>query len=449
MDSRGVRLRKIFAALGIVAVGFGLVDLVSSGRAHNATHAWAVDLDINWVAANRLVDREPLYDRAAARAEGAEEIGPTMLRTGTGTFSSYIGTPATALAHAPFLVFDLDAATALFRLLAALGMIGALVLAAWALAPPARWAAALLGVGALFLGFPFVKTIALGQGNELVMLGIAVGIWAATRDRWRLAGVGFGVATVLKISPVLLVVYLVLRGRRQVLLPAIATAVGWTALAAVVGRPGDLWVWARDVAPHVSPGTVSIYNQSLVGWISRIFTSGTDLSVNASPGAVSWLAYAFAATVVVALWRTRRARPLEPLELGIVVLVAVLAGPLSWDHYATWALIPLVLILDVTRWARLRRVPIIVLTVALGISLVLLHGAILVPSPASVAADWSLRVGSGPYTIALLIWLGVGWWLLARAPAADPASPPGPYEAATVPAPVARDDQAIAVGEPA
>jgi hypothetical protein len=253
--------------------------------------------------------------------------------------------------------------------------------------------------------------------------------------------VGLGVATVLKISPVLLLVYLVLRGRRQVLGPAIATAVGWMALAAALGRPVDLLVWTRDVAPRVAKGTINVYNQSLVGWISRLLTHHTDLAVNGAPGAANVFAYVFALAALFVLWWARRRRPFEALELGVLVLVAVLAGPLSWDHYATWALIPLVLVLDVTRWQRLRRVQTAMLTASIAVSLVFLHGAIPIPSPTSVAADWSLRIGTGPYTLALLIWLGIASWLLAQ-PAAVATDPPDSAEPRS--SPVAP----VAVGEP-
>ena len=38
--------------------------------------------------------------------------------------------------------------------------------------------------------------------------------------------------------------------------------------------------------------------------------------------------------------------PLQPLELGAVCLVALLVGPLSWEHYFVWAFVPFVLCFD-------------------------------------------------------------------------------------------------------
>ena len=318
------------------------------------------------------------------------------------------------------------------------------VLAAWVLAPPGRLPAALLGVGALFLGFPFVKTIALGQGNELVMLGITVGIWAAraTVGAWRgSASAGHGAEDQ----------------------PRAARRVPRAARTPPGAPPGDRhrrWLertrgGSRPSRRSVGVGTRRVtarvarhgeHLQPVPGRLDQPDLHARQRPVGErSPGAVTW-------------WRTRSqpgrsspcgacgARLLEPLELGIVVLMAVLAGPLSWDHYATWASIPLVLTLDVTRWARPAHRADHVLT-SRSVSRSCCCTGDPVPSPASVAVDWSLRIGSGPYTIALLIWLGVAWWLLARPPARDPA--PAPHDAATVAETVAREQRAIAVGEPA
>jgi len=280
----------------------------------------------------------------------------------------------------------------------------------------------------LLAGFPFVKTLELGQANELVMLGLAVGMWGVARERWTIAGVGFGVATVLKLSPGLLLVFLVLRGCRRVLLPAVLTGAGCIAAAAAVGQPTDVLTWVRDVAPQLSKGTIGVYNQSLVGWIGRMLTPSSDLVTNTPPGRWYVLAYVFALGAITVLWRVRRAQRVTPLELGIVILVAVLAGPLSWDHYMTWAVVAVVPIADVTRWEQLGARARTGLLIALLCSLALLHNPIVVPSAANVAADWAVRLTTGPYTVSALVWLVVAWTLLsrdgARASLSDASGPP-------------------------
>ena len=158
-----------------------------------------------------------------------------------GPFTSYIGTPAVALLHVPLLLADRDTALWLFRLFALIGMVAAIVVTANALGAQPRVPAAVVGIGALLLFSGTVRTLDLGQGHEVVMLGLAIGIWATARERWALAGIGLGVATVLKLSPVLLVVYLLLNRKWKAVGWAAGTTVLLNVLAAAVGRPGDLW----------------------------------------------------------------------------------------------------------------------------------------------------------------------------------------------------------------
>jgi alpha-1,2-mannosyltransferase len=404
----------------VALIVLAVVDLVVSGRAGRAAHFTAIDFDLNWVAAHRLIGGRSLYDMGAARLDGMRLVGRRMVGSGSEPYTSFIGLPPTALAHAPFVPFSEGIALALFRVAALVGMLGSVVIAAWSLAPRARVPAALVGMGVLIAGFPFVKTLELGQANELVMLGLAVGMWGVARERWTMAGIGLGVATVLKLSPGLLLVFLVLRGCRRVLLPAVLTGAACIAAAAAVGQPTDVLTWFRDVAPQLSKGTIGIYNQSIVGWGGRMLTSSSDLVTNTPPGRWYVLAYAFALGAIAVLWRARRAQPVTSLELGIVILVAVLAGPLSWDHYMTWAVVAVVPIADITRWEVLGPRARTLLFVALLGSLALLHNPIVVPSSASVAGDWSVRVMTGPYTACALVWLVVAWTLLSR----DRAEPP-------------------------
>jgi hypothetical protein len=409
-----VTARSVLLVLGILLAASGFLDFVSSSRFDVATRAWPVDFDINWVAARRLVDGASLYDWPASRLEGERLVDPAMRLTGHDPFSSYIGSPPVALTHVPFVPFDNHTAAQLFRLVSFLMMVASIVLTAWALAPPARAPATLIGLGVLFWTFPMVKALSLGQGTGMVMLSLALAIWGVARERWKAAGIGLGLAIVLKISPVLLLVYLVLRGRRRVVLPAIVTGVVSLAAAALVGRAGDTVTWLRDVSPQVSKGTISAYNQSIVGALSRLTTSHTDLSLRIGPGAWYLLAYVLWAAAVAGLLRARRGKSLDPLELGVLLLVVLLAGPLTWDHYFAWVAIPIVLVADPARWTGRRPIETGALVAGLVAGVGLLRKGVPLPSPDVVRADWWTRVATDHYAVAAVLLVAVATWLLVR-----------------------------------
>jgi alpha-1,2-mannosyltransferase len=411
----GARIGRLFAVVGALLFGFGVLTFGFGKVSVAAREATPIDLNVNWIAAQRLVDGQPLYDRAASHDEAVRLLGPEMRTQDDCIFCGYVGPPVTALLHVPFLALGHDAGVTWFRIVAVLGTVGALVLTARVLPSGSRAPAALLGVGALLVSFPFANTIDVGQGNEFVMLGLAVGIWGAMRKRWGVAGIGLGVATILKVSPVLLIVYLLLRGERRPAMWAAATAVVLSVTAALVGRPLELWHWLRDVAPEIGRGSLHVWNQAGVGWLARLTSSGhVDLAVQRTlPQFWSLLAYALAGVTVVALWRHRRNRPIVPLELGLLVLVALLVGPLSWEHYFVWAFIPLVLCFDVDLWAGRTRAGVAVLLAALAFGTYLLTIPVQSLWTITDATPWRAALTSLA-TVAALLYLAVVVRLLTR-----------------------------------
>lgn len=418
---------RLLRALLLSFVAVGAVVFV--GRVSVIRAQEPLDLDINLVGAERLVDHAPLYEGdEAARARAVELGGPAMAGAFTRPTNSFVGPPSTALVHVPFTWLDHDLGVALFRVLALAGMVAAVALVARVLPPGRRLDGFLLGAGALLLASATSETLALGQGHELVMLGLAAAIWGTARQRWGWVGAGLALATVLKITPILLVAYLVLRGRRQLLPAFVATATALTAAAAAVGRPGDLLVWARDVAPEISRGIVRPINQSLPALVQRLL-GPAGLDGTGQLGAARLLAGPLLLGAAVLLWRARRDRPLDPLELGVLLLVGLVAGPLTWMHYTAWAVLPLVLLADPARWPAGAGRPL--RFAALAGAIALLAARIASPSAADVALHPALRLTTSPRLLGVLLLLGVAATGLAAAGAAR-----GPGDQA-VPAPAA------------
>jgi hypothetical protein len=192
------------------------------------------------------------------------------------------------------------------------------------------------------------------------------------------------------------------------------TVVAMCGVAAAVGRPGDVFVWIRDVAPSVASGPIHVYNQSLVAWLERLVASPRLFGAHTDLGSVYLLAYVIAGLGTVGLWYARRRSSLVPLELGVLILLVLLAGPLSWDHYFVWAVIPITLLADVEWWVGRSRREAVALLGALVASVLLLYQWVTVPATPSNQFAWTARVTTSPYTLATLILLGVAVWLLVE-----------------------------------
>jgi alpha-1,2-mannosyltransferase len=412
--ARFTDVRRIFIFVGALLVAAGIANVVIFDWASEATAGKPYDFDLNWVAAQRLVDREPLYDRAASKAEGLRLVGPEMNDTNFGPFSSFIGLPSTALLYAPFTAFDAPTAADLFRLVDVFAILAALGIAVLALPSPSRLPASLIAFGVMLLSTSVNKSIWLGQVDGFLMLGLAVAFFGVARGRWRLVGVGVAVAALLKFSPVLLLVYLALRGKWRAVWAALATVVVVLGLAAVIGRPGDLVDWFRNIGGSVSQGARNTDNQALPAVFARLFTHSNDLIAQVPLGGWRVVSYVVAAAGVGGLWWVRRHHEIEPLDLGVLVLVALLAGPITWDHYTAWSLLVVVLVVDPRRWAGRSWSEIAILALPLAVALWLVRTWTTYPLPPQVEAHWYLHATSSVKSVAVMLLLGVALWLLLR-----------------------------------
>ncbi|MDG4816233.1 glycosyltransferase 87 family protein [Micromonospora sp. WMMD956] len=160
------------------------------------------------------------------------------------------------------------------------------------------------------------------------------------------AGVGIGLATAVKLTPALFVVYLVITRQWRAAATAVGTTIGVTLAGfALVGTEsrayfgGVLWQTERVGAADMTP------NQSLAGLLARLYDSIE------TPGLL-WLSFS---VLVLALGLSRavsaRADGDELTAFTLVGLTANVVSPISWSHHLVWVIPAIVVLAD----AALRR----------------------------------------------------------------------------------------------
>jgi alpha-1,2-mannosyltransferase len=298
----------------------------------------------------------------------------------------------------------------------------------WLVAPVARrhgtspWFAVALAVPAVLALEPIRETLAEGQLNMFLFALVLADVVALRRGhRW--CGVGIGLATALKLTPGLFVVFLVLVGRWRAAAVATGTVLGATLLGFAVdgGASWEYWtstLWDTDrVGRLVNP-----WNQSVLGLLAHV-------SDPAPPARVLWVLLA-AGIAVLGLWRAVRVyrRGDDLAAVTLVGLTACLVSPISWVHHLYWVVPAVVVLADVAAGTpasgtiphRLHAHPGVVrlgaglLAVAVVVPFLLSTYRSFVPDtgvPTSLAAD---LVGRSGYTCLMLALLVL---LPARAPA--------------------------------
>lgn len=156
---------------------------------------------------------------------------------------------------------------------------------------------------------------------------------AVRRPRWLPPGVLIGLATAVKLTPGIFILYLFVVRRTREALIAMGAAVAATLAAAVLMPSESAHYWRHlvfDDRRIGSPGNV--WNQSLRGALARL--SGSPDGAH-----LLWLAVAVAVVVAGLALAVEVHRGGEALlGLGLAALTGLLVSPISWNHHWVWSI---------------------------------------------------------------------------------------------------------------
>ncbi|HEX9316977.1 MAG TPA: glycosyltransferase 87 family protein, partial [Actinomycetota bacterium] len=180
-----------------------------------------------------------------------------------------------------------------------------------------------LAAGALAWTVPLNETISFGQVNLLLAMACLLDCTWSGRRR----GVLVGVATAVKLTPGLFIVYFALTRQWAAAARAAATAAICELLAAAILPGPSRRYWFHLAFSPSRTGDPGYYtNQSLFGTLTRLHLA-------------QWLWVPIALGVgALGMWRAARAHR-EGQEIAAVALVGLtglLVSPISWQHHAVW-----------------------------------------------------------------------------------------------------------------
>ncbi len=280
-------------------------------------HPWNArmdDLGIYYAAARGLVNGQAIYTSHLAYYP---DIG-----------LGFTYPPFAAMVFSPFAI-SLPFARTLITFASAL----ALLVIGWATAKKLRWppATAVLIACAALLFEPVQSTFRLGQINLVLLALLMVDLLGLTSRRFR--GVLVGVATGIKLTPGIFIVFLLITKRyREALVASVTTAVT-VLIAFLVAPPSTIDFWTKyifDPARVGPPHYVS--NQSIRGAITRL----TENSPVTGP---LWLLPAMIVGVAgLAAARRLHHRGLDFEAVVLTAFTALAVSPISWTNHWVWAI---------------------------------------------------------------------------------------------------------------
>jgi len=212
-----------------------------------------------------------------------------------------------------------------------------------------RWYAVLL-VTAFAVAFePLRETFLFGQVNIYLVLLVAVDLLVLMRRGSRFTGVGIGLATAIKLTPAVFLIYLLVTKRWKAAIVGSVTAAVATVVAAAIAPSASRVFWTDALWNTDRIGSVAfISNQSLNGAIARLNPG--------NPSTAAWLA---SVVVVMVIWafRVRKAVAAgdEATGFALTGVLGCLISPITWVHHLVWVGPAVLLLLDHALAARTKR----------------------------------------------------------------------------------------------
>ena len=189
---------------------------------------------------------------------------------------------------------------------------------------------------------PVRETFGFGQVNVLLLALVAGDVLFGVARGRRWGGVGIGVATAIKLTPGIFILYLLVTRRWRAAGTSIGAAAGATLLAGAVWPDATREFWTAALWDTNRVGDLEyVSNQSLRGMLARLPVDEVESRL--------WVVCVLL-TLALWAWRVRRADPLGGLAL--TGIVGCLISPVTWVHHWVWLLPVLVRCVEVARARR-------------------------------------------------------------------------------------------------
>ncbi len=317
------RAQRIAAFVGL-GVAYVILGVFIAHR-----HSGYYDLKIYYGAINYWTGGKDLYDYSLGSLEN-RRYGFTY-------------PPFAALTMLPMAVVPWWAAIVVHMTATAAATMAALY---WLLNPMARrrgwdrWLT-IAAAGALTMVFePWGSNFAFGQVNMLLVGLVAADLLVLVGSGRRAAGVLIGLATAIKLTPGIFIVYLVVTRRWRAAAVASACAAAATLLTVVVAPQASREFWTHALWQPDRVGNVAkVSNQSLHGLVARLHPD--------QPSALLWLVLLIAVLGGWA-WRARAAALARDEVAGFALtgIAGCLVSPISWLHHLVWLMPAVILLMD-------------------------------------------------------------------------------------------------------
>jgi alpha-1,2-mannosyltransferase len=243
----------------------------------------------------------------------------------------------------------------------------------------------------VFISFPVKFTLGMGQLNLLVLLLIVLILYFYIKGKDSYAGVFLGTSIMLKLFPILLLLYFFLFKKYKILLYAIAVFLGLGGISYLIIKPEINNYYWQNLPNILNSTPEAYYNQALSGFLRRQFNN--QLLAELLRIIISLFFIIFSILLIIKKGIGNFSK--KTLGFGLIILLNVLINGHSWQHHFVWLILTFLIVFFYININKLSPKNYIFL----GISYVLVSSNIRYPNLISTILQSHVFFGS------LLLWM--------------------------------------------
>ncbi len=334
------------------SVGWAMLAL--GALAYAALIAGRVLFFVPEVSSNRT-DFDLFYQAGATVWQNQSELLYEYAAMVSRPFQVFKQPPHVAVLFAPFTLLSPNTALVTWRWLLVCFAIAAITLltahfSAHRLGKPSGWPAlAFFCIALVFV--PLHDSILYGQWDVPLLLLCSGALVALQQRRSVLAGGCIALATLIKLYPAYLIIFLVYKREWRVLMWYAISLVVMSLLAMLATGWQAHYTFFFEMLPVISGGTPWADNQTFFGFISRIAYPDLWRTSRPTPsGIVQWLSHGWSITLTTGLMAIlqRYSSPNKlnyALGYALTLCTMLVIIPVAWIHYEALLLISILILL--------------------------------------------------------------------------------------------------------
>ena len=256
---------------------------------------------------------------------------------GGGLFTSFVYPPIVLLLFLPFTILTFQMSEIVWTILNFIFLLSSLYMLSSILDVRFFSKINLLLMSLVFISFPIKFSFGMGQINILVLMLLVISYWLLVKKKEFLSGVFLGVSLVIKLFPLLLLVYFLLKHQKKIILGMIVVILLSVLLVLIFVPLKTSSQFITNILPSfLSSWKLDYYNQSLGGFIGRSFGTGNLANILKIIFSFIFISITFFAV----LKNKQKDFVSFSLKFGTLITASLMINTFSWQHHFVWLIIP-------------------------------------------------------------------------------------------------------------